>query len=92
VVLLHLLNIKQQSKVEVEGEEDDDAPDDEGRDEVIIDCLIKFWERALTTWLPNELRPKVCQWISNFLLQKSLLGNAKIRDFCIQKLQGFVID
>lgn len=27
---------------------------EDGREEMVIDCLMKFWERALTTWLPND--------------------------------------
>ena len=62
-------------------------------DEVVVQHVISFWEKAMKTWLPVQYRLKVCKWISDFLLTKSYVcGNGKTRDFCITKLAEFVND
>lgn len=77
VILLHLLQISQEEDTE----------------EVILELLIKFWSRALTSWLPIAHFNAVSKWISNFLISKAFMSHDyKQKDYCITKLATFVCD
>ena len=77
VILLHLLQISQEEDTE----------------EVILELLIKFWSRALGSWLPIAHYTAVCKWIANFLISKAFMSHDyKQKDYCITKLSTFVCD
>ena len=59
----------------------------------MIDFLIKFWNKALISWVPIKHYYDVSMWISNFLLRKTLVTKDKnLQDYCITKMADFVVD
>jgi hypothetical protein len=69
-----------------------------GRDEVVVQHVVTFWEKAMASWLPVSSRLRVSKAIADFLLTKSYTsgqfneGGRRITDFCLTKLPAFVHD
>lgn len=60
---------------------------------MVIDFLLKFWSKALSSWVPSKHYYEVSKWITNFLLQKTLLTKDKrLQDYCITKMADFLVD
>ena len=79
VILLHLMQIN--------------SLDEDDNEEVVLECLIRFWQKAMGSWLPQQHCAKVCKQISDFLINKAFVSmDPKIKDFCITKLAIFVND
>jgi hypothetical protein len=85
VVLLHLLQIKTDGvakAVEAEQKEDPYSSQETqssraSNEELVLDSLIKFWNKALPSWVPGRHFYDVSKWISGFLLRKTVLTRDK---------------
>ena len=79
VILLHLMQIQTKSEND--------------NDEVVLECLVRFWQKAIGSWLPSIHCEKVCKSISDFLINKAFVSfDSKVKDLCITKLAIFVND
>ena len=103
VILLHLLQIKsgnQQIDQVIpkedpynQKENDDKEPLTESNEELVIDFLVKFWNKALLSWVPIKHYYDIAKWITDFLLRKTLLTkDKKLQDYCITKMADFIVD